>query len=246
MFEIRKANKRGIASNGWLNSRHTFSFGSYFDPRQQGFSDLLVINDDEVQPGKGFGTHPHNNMEIFSYVLEGALEHKDSMGTGSVIRPGDVQMMSAGTGIQHSEFNPSQTEPVHFLQIWIVPNQKNVTPRYQQVHFDDSSKRGNLRLIISPNGQDGSLSVYQDTKVYAGLFDGDELAQIEISPDRYAYIHVAKGDLEINGYRFHAGDGARIRKEQNLTFAKGNQSEVLLFDLRPHEQPDTRDWDAFG
>ena len=237
MFEIRKANDRGIANHGWLNSMHTFSFGSYFDPKQQGFSDLLVINDDQVQPGKGFGTHPHNNMEIFSYVLEGALEHKDSMGTGSVIMPGDVQMMSAGTGIQHSEFNPSQTESVHFLQIWIVPNQKNVTPRYQQVHFKDASKRGQLCLIISPEGEDGSLSVYQDTKVYSGLFDGEESIQLKLNPDRYAYIRVAKGDLEINGYCFHAGDGARIRKEHALTFGKGNKSEVLLFDLRPNEKP---------
>jgi redox-sensitive bicupin YhaK (pirin superfamily) len=237
MFEVRKANDRGIANHGWLNSRHTFSFGSYFDPRQQGFSDLLVINDDQVQPGKGFGTHPHADMEIFSYVLEGALEHKDSMGTGSVINPGDVQMMSAGIGIQHSEFNPSQTEQVHFLQIWIVPNQKNVMPRYQQVHFDEASKRGKLRLIISPDGQDGSLSVYQDTKVYAGLFDGEESAQLELNPDRFAYIHVAKCDLEINGYRFYAGDGARIRKEQTLTFCKCNQSEVLLIELRPNEKP---------
>jgi len=237
MLEVRKANDRGVANHGWLNSRHTFSFGSYFDPRQQGFSDLLVINDDQVQPGKGFDTHPHSDMEIFSYVLEGELEHKDSMGTGSVIKPGDVQMMSAGTGIQHSEFNPSQSDSVHFLQIWIVPNQKNVTPRYQQVHFDEASKRGKLRLIISPDGQVGSLSVYQDTKVYAGLFDGEESAQLELNPDRFAYIHVAKGNLEINGYHFHAGDGARIRKEQTLTLGKGNQSEVLLFDLRPNENP---------
>jgi redox-sensitive bicupin YhaK (pirin superfamily) len=170
-------------------------------------------------------------------VLEGVLEHKDSMGTGSVIRQGDVQMMSAGTGIQHSEFNPSQSELVHFLQIWIVPNRKNVTPRYQQVHFDETSKRGKLRLIISPDGHDGSLSVYQDTEVYAGLFDGEESEQLELNLDRYAYIHVAKGDLEINGYRFHAGDGARIRKEQTLTFDRGNQSEVLLFTLRPNEKP---------
>ena len=237
MLEVRKANDRGVANHGWLNSRHTFSFGSYIDPRQQGFSDLLVINDDQVQPGKGFGTHAHSDMEIFSYVLEGELEHKDSMGTGSIIKPGDVQMMSAGTGIQHSEFNPSQTEKVHFLQIWIVPNQKKVTPRYQQVSFDEASKRGKLRLIISPDGQNGSLSVYQDTKVYAGLFDGEESAQLELNPDRFAYLHVAKGGLEINGYRFHAGDGARIRKERTLTFGKGNQSEILLFELRPNENP---------
>ncbi|MEQ1638568.1 MAG: pirin family protein [Methylococcales bacterium] len=237
MFEIRKAGDRGIADHGWLSSRHTFSFGQYHDPRQQGFSDLLVINDDQVQPAKGFGTHPHRDMEIFTYVLEGALEHKDSMGTGSIIRPGDVQMMSAGTGIQHSEFNPSQTENVHFLQIWIVPNQKNVKPRYQQVHFEGSKKRGKLCLIISPDGQDGSLSVYQDTKAYAGLFDGDESAQLALGQDRYAYVHVAKGELEINGYHFHTGDGARIRNESTITFGKGNQAEVLLFDLRHNELP---------
>jgi redox-sensitive bicupin YhaK (pirin superfamily) len=237
MIEVRKASDRGLANHGWLNSRHTFSFGSYFDPRQQGFSDLLVINDDRVQPGKGFGTHPHKNMEIFSYVLEGALEHKDSMGTGSVIQPGDVQMMSAGTGIQHSEFNPSQTELVHFLQIWIIPDQKNVTPRYQQVHFNEASKRGKFQLIISPDGQDGSLSVYQDSKVYAGLVDGEESVQLELNPDRYGYIHVAKGSLEINGYRFQAGDGARLRKEHSILFSKGDQAEVLVFDLRPIESP---------
>jgi quercetin 2,3-dioxygenase len=237
MFDVRKASDRGIANHGWLNSRHTFSFGSYFDPKQSGFSDLLVINDDQVQPDNGFGTHPHADMEIFSYVLEGALEHKDSMGTGSVIKPGDVQMMSAGTGIKHSEFNPSKTEKVHFLQIWIVPNRKNVPPRYQQVHFDEASKRGKFRLIISPDGQDGSLSVYQDTKVYAGLFNSEDSAQLELNPDRYAYIHVAKGELEINGYRFYAGDGMRLRKQQTLNFAKGNQAEVLLFDLRPIETP---------
>jgi quercetin 2,3-dioxygenase len=237
MLEVRKSSDRGLADHGWLHSRHTFSFGSYYDPRQQGFSDLLVINDDQVQPSKGFGTHPHNDMEIFSYVLDGELAHKDSMGNGSVIKPGDVQMMSAGTGITHSEFNPSATESVHFLQIWIVPNVKNVSPRYQQVYFSDDDKRGKFRLIISPDGQDGSLSVYQDIKAYAGLFDGEESAVFEFSPDRYGYVHVAKGSLEINGYRFSAGDGARIRNENELVFSKGAQAEVLLFDLRPKEMP---------
>jgi quercetin 2,3-dioxygenase len=237
MFDVRKANTRGVANHGWLNARHTFSFGQYFDPMQQGFSDLLVINDDEVQPTRGFGTHPHADMEIFTYVLEGALEHKDSMGTGSVIRPGDVQMMSAGTGIQHSEYNASADELVHLLQIWIVPNRQGVQPRYQQVHFDEASKRGQLRLIISPEGDDGSLSVYQDIKVYAGLFDGDESAQYTLTTARYGYVHVARGTLEINGYKFFAGDGARIRKQDVITFSKGNEAEVLLFDLRPNEQP---------
>jgi redox-sensitive bicupin YhaK (pirin superfamily) len=237
MFDVRKSNSRGVANHGWLNSKHTFSFGQYYDPTQQGFSDLRVINDDQVQPSRGFGTHSHNNMEIFTYVLTGALAHKDSMGTGSVIKPGDVQMMSAGTGISHSEFNASEAELVHFLQIWVVPNQQGVKPRYQQVHFDEASKRGRLRLIISPEGEDGSLSVYQDAKVYAGLFDGDETAEYHLAANRYAYIHVARGELEINGYKFEAGDGVRVRKQDVISFSNGKQAEVLLFDLRPNELP---------
>ena len=174
MLELRPAAERGLANLGWLHSHHSFSFGSYYDPEQVGFSDLLVINDDRVQPGRGFDTHGHRDMEIFSYVLEGVLAHKDSMGTGSLIRPGDVQMMSAGTGIRHSEFNASREELVHFLQIWIIPNRQGVTPRYQQRRFEEAEKRGRLRLIISPDGAEGSLSVYQDARVYAGLFDGPE------------------------------------------------------------------------
>lgn len=237
MFELRKSDQRGLANHGWLNSHHTFSFGSYQDPQQSGFSDLLVINDDRVQPGQGFGTHGHQDMEIFSYVLEGALEHKDSMGTGSVIKPGDVQMMSAGTGVRHSEYNHSKSEPVHFLQIWIVPNLKRAAPRYQQVHFDDAQKRGRLRVIISPEGEDGSLSVYQDARMYAGLFDKDESATLEVQPGRYLYVHLARGSLDINGTRFNEGDGARVREEQLLTLSKGEQAEVLVFDLRPRELP---------
>jgi redox-sensitive bicupin YhaK (pirin superfamily) len=177
-------------------------------------------------------------MEIFSYVLSGALEHKDSMGTGSVIRPGDVQMMSAGTGITHSEFNPSQQDIVHFLQIWIVPDRQGVAPRYQQQYFGEPEKRGRLRLIISPNGDEGSLSVYQDTRVYAGSFDGDEQATHALHASRYAYLHVVRGTVEVNGMAFSAGDGARIRDEGNLTFRRGVGAEVLLFDLRPQERPD--------
>ncbi|MDP3331549.1 MAG: pirin family protein [Methylococcaceae bacterium] len=237
MFELRKAKDRGVANLSWLNSQHTFSFGHYYDPQQQGFSDLLVINDDRVQPGMGFGTHPHADMEIFSYVLEGALEHKDSMGTGSIIKPGDVQMMSAGTGIRHSEYNLSKTDPVHFLQIWIVPEKKQVTPRYQQVHFDDAQKRGRLCLIISPDGKQGSLSVYQDVNVLAGLFNGTESAELNIGSNRYVYIHVARGSLAVNGNRLNEGDGARIRDEQTLRFTEGNNSEVLVFNLRPNELP---------
>jgi quercetin 2,3-dioxygenase len=237
MFDIRKSDTRGAANHGWLNSKHTFSFGQYYDPAQQGFSDLLVINDDQVQPARGFATHSHADMEIFSYVLEGALAHKDSMGTGSIIKPGDVQMMSAGSGISHSEFNASADELVHFLQIWIVPNQQNVQPRYQQVHFDEASKRGRLRLIISPEGEDGSLSVYQDTKVYAGLFDGAEVATYSFADNRYGYVHIAQGEIDINGYKLSTGDGARIRKQDVMTFSNGKQAEVLLFDLRANEQP---------
>ncbi len=235
MFELRSANQRGSANFGWLLSQHTFSFGSYYDPEQLGFSDLLVINEDQVKPGKGFDTHGHRDMEIFSYVLEGALEHKDSMGTGSVIRPGDVQMMSAGSGIRHSEYNHSREELVHFLQIWIVPDRKGVAPRYQQQHFSDAEKRGKLRLIISPDGAEGSLSVYQDVRVYAGLFDGDESQTLVLPENRYAYVHIARGSIEINGERLSAGDGVRIRQEQQITLQNGEQAEVLLFDLRPNE-----------
>lgn len=237
MLEIRPAGDRGLAKLGWLHSRHSFSFGSYYDPEQVGFSDLLVINDDQVQPGRGFDTHGHRDMEIFSYVLEGALEHKDSMGTGSVIRPGDVQMMSAGTGIRHSEFNASRQELVHFLQIWIIPNRQGVTPRYQQQRFADAEKRGRLRLIISPDGAEGSLSVYQDARVYAGLFDGAERQVLTLPENRHAYVHVARGALEVNGQRLSAGDGARLRQVRELTFAQGENAEVLVFDLRPVELP---------
>ncbi|MBU4609509.1 pirin family protein [Achromobacter sp. GG226] len=237
MIDVRQANARGVANLGWLQSRHTFSFGHYHDPAQQGFSDLLVINDDRVAPAQGFGAHPHRDMEIFSYVLEGALEHKDSMGTGSVIRPGDVQMMSAGTGVRHSEFNHSPDEGVHFLQIWIVPGRRGVEPRYQQVHFSPADKRGQLRLIISPEGAQGSLAVHQDAQVYAGLFDGDETATLTLPQGRYAYIHVARGSIEVNGQRLGEGDGARVRDERELTFSGGEDAEVLVFDLRPNELP---------
>ena len=237
MIEVRRAAERGVVERGWLSSRHTFSFGNYHDPEQVGFSDLLVINDDRVVGSRGFGTHPHRDMEIFSYVLEGALEHKDSMGTGAVIKPGDVQVMSAGTGITHSEFNHSKTETVHFLQIWIVPDRRGVAPRYQQVHFSKDSKRGRLRLIISPDGQDGSLSVYHDVRVYAGLFDGAESQALEIPDGRYAYVHVARGTVLLNGLALRDGDGARLREERRLNISNGDGAELLTFDLRPHESP---------
>jgi redox-sensitive bicupin YhaK (pirin superfamily) len=236
-MDVRRADDRGTANFGWLHSRHTFSFGSYFDPQQVGFSDLLVINDDHVSPGRGFDTHGHRDMEIFSYVLEGGLQHRDSMGTGSVIRPGDVQMMSAGSGVMHSEFNASREDRVHFLQIWIVPDRKGVVPRYQQRHFTADEKRGRLRLIISPDGADDSLSVYQDARVYAGLFDGDERQALPLAAGRYAYVHVARGSLEVNGERLEEGDGARLRNPGEIRLSGGRAAEVLLFDLRPNELP---------
>ncbi|MDZ7280157.1 pirin family protein [Pantoea eucrina] len=235
MIEQRLAEQRGVADHGWLNSHHTFSFANYWDPAQTGFSDLLVINDDRVAPARGFGAHPHKNMEIISYVLEGALEHKDSMGTGSVIVPGDVQLMSAGSGVTHSEFNHSSTDGVHFLQIWIVPDANGTQPGYQQISVADSEKRGKLRLIISPDGQEGSLKVRQDVRIYAGLFDGAEQQTMTLPADRYAYIHVARGSVTVNGITFKAGDGARVRNETELHFTAGDKAEVLLFDLRPLE-----------
>ena len=235
MIEVRHASQRGRAEHGWLSSRHTFSFANYHDPKQIGFSDLLVINDDRVQPARGFGKHPHRDMEIFSYVLEGALEHKDSMGTGSVIVPGDVQLMSAGTGVAHSEFNHSPSELVHFLQIWIVPAAKGAEPRYQQKHVPDDEKRGKLRLVLSPDGAQDSLALRQDARVYAGRFDGAESARLELASQRYAYVHVARGGVSVNGVALTEGDGARIRDEQVLTFADGKDAEVLVFDLRNNE-----------
>jgi len=237
MITVRNAEERGRANHGWLKSAHTFSFANYWDPDEQGFSDLLVINDDRVIAGKGFGQHPHRDMEIFSYVLEGALEHKDTLGTGSVIKPGDVQLMSAGSGVAHSEFNHSKSQPVHFLQIWIVPNVRGATPRYQQQHFSDDEKRGKLRLIISPEGKQGSLQVRQDARVYAGLFDGDEHATLTLADNRHAYVHVARGRIELNGQLLREGDGVRMRKEQVIELSNGRDAEVLVFDLRPNELP---------
>ena len=236
--ELRRANERGVAEHGWLSSRHTFSFAHYDDPTQRGFSDLLVINDDRVAPGRGFGMHPHRDMEIFSYVLEGALEHKDTMGTGSVIRPGDVQMISAGTGIAHSEYNHSPSEGVHFLQIWLVPDTRGVTPAYQQRHFTAAEKRGRLRPIITPNGDEGSIRVHQDVRVYAGLFDGAEQATLALALGRYAYVHVARGSVTVDSMRLHEGDGLKLRNVESLQFADGDGAEVLVFDLRPLETPD--------
>jgi quercetin 2,3-dioxygenase len=240
MIELRAAGQRGKAEHGWLSSRHSFSFASYYDPQQVGFSDLLVINDDRVAPSRGFGAHPHRDMEIMSYVLEGELAHRDSMGTGSVIVPGDVQLMSAGTGVTHSEFNNSRETPVHFLQIWVGPSVKRSAPRYQQTNVPESDKRGQLRLIVSPDGANGSLTIQQDVRIYGGLFDGAENARLELPEDRYAYVHVARGSVSVNGTRLTEGDGARIRNERTLNFTDGDQAEVLVFDLRPIEV--TADW----
>lgn len=238
MTEIRKASERGVADHGWLKSRHSFSFASYYDPEHVGFSDLLVINDDRVAAGGGFGKHPHRDMEIFSYVLDGELEHKDTLGTGSVIRPGDVQLMSAGTGVAHSEYNASSTLPVHFLQIWIVPAEKGIAPRYQQQNYSAADKRGRLQLVLSPNGEEGSLTINQDARVYAGLFDGGERASLSLPASRHAYVHVAGGSLTVNGQRLKEGDGLKIRHAEKLEFAEGENAEVLVFDLRPIERPE--------
>ncbi|MCB1978524.1 MAG: pirin family protein [Burkholderiaceae bacterium] len=237
MMEIRKAAERGKAEHGWLSSRHTFSFANYRNAQQNGFSDLLVINDDRVAPGKGFGTHGHRDMEIFSYVLNGTLAHSDSMGNGAQIQPGDVQLMSAGSGVTHSEFNGSLELPVHFLQIWIVPDRVGGKPVYQQRRFSEADKRGQLRLVISPDGREGSLRIQQDASVYAGLFDGAESATLALDGERHAYVHVARGSVELNGIRLDAGDGVRLRNAPSLTLTKGEAAEVLVFDLRAHELP---------
>ena len=231
MLEIRNAADRGHAQHGWLNSHHTFSFAEYYDRQQMGWSSLRVINDDTVQAGEGFGTHGHRDMEIISYVLEGALEHKDSMGSGSVIRPGDVQLMSAGTGVQHSEFNHSRTDPVHFLQIWIVPKFSGVKPNYQEKRYPEEDKRGKLRLVVSPDGQDGSLTIVQDARMFAGLLDGDEKIEQPLAAGRHAYVHVARGQLTLNGLPLSAGDGVKIADESLLTLADGKDAEILVFDL---------------
>jgi len=231
MLNIRKSTDRGHANHGWLDSHHTFSFADYYDPAYMGVSALRVINEDRVQPGAGFPTHGHRDMEIVSYVLSGALEHKDSMGNGSVIRPGDVQRMSAGTGVRHSEFNASATEPVHFLQIWILPDRNGHAPGYEQKHFAPAELDGKLRLIASPDGRDGSVTLHQDAQLYAARLDGDKGVAHALAPGRRAYVHLARGALTLNGTPLQAGDGARIEQETQLRFEQGRGAEVLLFDL---------------
>ena len=231
MISLRKSADRGQADHGWLVSRHTFSFADYYDPREMGFGTLRVINDDRVAPGQGFGTHPHRDMEIISYVLDGALEHRDSMGTGSVIRPGDVQRMSAGTGVTHSEYNPAPDTPVHFLQIWIEPAVRGVKPGYAQKNFPEAEKRGRLRLVASPDGAEGSISINQDARVYAALIDGAEKATHVLPAGRRAYVHVARGEVDLNGQTLGPGDGAKIVAEADLRFTNGKGAEVLVFDM---------------
>jgi redox-sensitive bicupin YhaK (pirin superfamily) len=231
MVEIRKAQERGYADHGWLKSYHSFSFADYFDPRHVEFGALRVINEDRVAPGQGFGTHAHRDMEILSYVLDGELEHKDSIGTGSVIVPGDVQRMSAGTGVRHSEFNPSRDVPVHFLQIWIQPASGGIAPSYEQKHFEPQEKRGRLRLIASPDAREGSVTIHQDACVYAGLFDGAERAVHTLDADRRAYVHVVRGSIVVNGEKLQAGDAAKIVNTSEVALGRGADAEVLLFDL---------------
>jgi redox-sensitive bicupin YhaK (pirin superfamily) len=231
MMTIRRAGERGHANHGWLDSHHTFSFANYYDPKHMGFRALRVINDDRVTGGQGFGAHPHDNMEILSYVLEGGLAHKDSTGTDGVIRPGDVQRMSAGTGVVHSEFNASKTETVHFLQIWLIPSQRGIQPGYEQKTFSDAEKRGTLKLVASPAATDGSLTIHTDAKVYAGLFDRGESAKVELAPGRHAWVHVARGKVKVNGNELGEGDGVALSDERAIQVEGVANGEVLVFDL---------------
>ena len=231
MIALRKSKERGYADHGWLRSFHTFSFAGYYDPRHMGFGPLRVINEDRVDPGEGFGKHPHRDMEIISYVLDGELEHKDSMGNGSVMRPGDVQRMSAGTGVFHSEYNPSASKPVHFLQIWIEPSETGIAPSYEQKFFAPEDKRGRLRLLASNDGRDGSVKIHQDAALYAALVDGDEKVGHDIAPGRRAYVHVARGSAIVNGQTLSAGDALKVERESKVEIADGDKAEILLFDL---------------
>ncbi len=231
MLQIRKSEDRGVANFGWLDSRHSFSFGHYYDPKHVGFGPLRVINEDKVAPGQGFGTHGHRDMEIISYVLSGALEHKDSMGNGSVLHYGDVQRMTAGTGVRHSEYNHSNREGVHFLQIWIEPAQAGIAPGYEEKHFTPESKTGALRLVASPDGRDGSVLVHQDAFIYASILNGGDAVVHALAAGRQAYVHVIRGTLTVNGAELKGGDAAKISGEASVTLSGADNVEVLLFDL---------------
>ena len=237
-MQLIKSSDRGYADHGWLKSFHSFSFADYHDPARMGFGSLRVINEDKIAPGTGFGTHGHRDMEIISYVLSGELAHKDSMGNGEkgaansgVIRPGDVQRMSAGTGVMHSEFNHARDQTTHFLQIWILPDRRGITPSYEQKHFDTASKRGRLRLVASNDGADGAVTIHADARLYAGLFDGAEAAELALAPGRLAYVHLVRGALNVNGQDLTAGDALQVREASRLELKAGVDAEVLVFDL---------------
>lgn len=231
MLTLRKSQERGHADHGWLQSFHSFSFAGYYDPKHMGFGNLRVINEDRVAPGKGFGTHGHRDMEIISYVLEGELAHRDTLGNIEAIPPGDVQRMSAGRGVQHSEFNHAQDRTTHFLQIWIEPNVTGIAPSYEQKSFAEAEKRGRLRLVASPDAADGSVRIHADARMYAGLLDGAEQATLALDPQRLAYVHLVRGELVVNGTRLSAGDAAKLQGESQVTLAEGKDAEVLVFDL---------------
>ncbi|MDB5846224.1 MAG: Pirin domain protein [Polaromonas sp.] len=233
MMTLRPSGERGHADHGWLKSFHSFSFAGYHDPAHMGFGNLRVINEDRVAAGRGFGTHSHRDMEIISYVLSGELAHKDSMGNVKGIPPGDVQRMSAGTGVQHSEFNHAEGQTTHFLQIWILPNVTGIAPGYEQKTFSELDKRGALRLVASPDGAQGSVLIHADARLYAGLFDGGEAAVLALDPQRKAYVHLVRGQLEVNGQVLHTGDAALLQAEDQVSLAKGQGAEVLVFDLAP-------------
>ncbi len=236
MLTLRPANQRGHANHGWLDSYHTFSFANYFDPGHMGFGPLRVINDDRIAPGRGFGTHGHRDMEIITYVLDGAIAHKDSMGSGSTIEPGNVQRMSAGRGVLHSEFNPQADKETHMLQIWIEPNVAGITPEYEEKTFSNDEKRGRLRQLVSPDGADGSMVIHQDVRLYAGLFDGAEADTLPLARGRHAWVHVARGSLTVNGQKLNEGDALAISDDAAVRLGEGADAEVLVSDLPSNEK----------
>lgn len=231
MITIRKAEDRGPSNLGWLNSKHTFSFGHYYDAQHMGFESLRVINDDRVKAGTGFGSHAHDNMEIISYVLSGALEHKDSMGNGSVIKPGEVQLLTAGSGITHSEYNHSKTDDVHFLQIWFIPNKQNLTPSYDQKYFNNTLKRNQFCLVVSADGRNGSMKINQNIDMSVALFNGNETASYILAGNHKAWVHIARGNVTMNGHKLKSGDGAAVKRTSDLHFTNGNNAEVIIFDM---------------